>query len=776
MARRLATAALTLGCMHASVVAALGLGELRIESFLNEPLTATVDLLNTGGLHEDQIRVRLATSDDFEKLGMDRAYFLTSITFEITVDDRGNGKIILTSEDPVLEPYLDFLIEARWPSGRLLREYTVLVDPPVFDTVSPVVSATERVSEVEGGSGTSKKKPQTSAASSGTQVKTHKSDLPPGQMPQRDYGSDASTNPLAGNRYMIRRDETLWGIALKSKPEGTSVLQTMLDIQRLNPQAFIDGNINRIKAGYIIYLPASGDISSDDLASAQEEVRQQNQDWRDGVVRENRSPGPSLVISDEPESDSATGDVSGDADQTVSSAPGSNSSGEQEILDDNSDLADRLVAVEGQVETLERIVSLKDDQIAALQAALAEAGSSVEEDAASSESGEVDDATLTDSDLALRLAREAAEARAVAAESETPEPAVESPAPATPVATAPAPVVTPPEEGGNTLTYILGLLVAAAIAVFFFWRRRSGEESDDEQPTAPAGRDVFAGVKLQDSEVDLTAVDEPVSPEPTPQREPEPKTETEPASEPAEVEDGLKNESKASRGYGERKHDEYASDEAGDALAEADIYIAYGRYPQAVDLLKTAIENEPSNADYKVKLIELCAEMGTKDEAQQLYGELQSLGDSGALSRAEDILRSAGGGDWLTGVASPATDSSTAAEDAGLELMDDLDITADTGEVLEADFGELEIEVADEEDGEDELDLSSDFVDSSTENDEEDLVFAEGGNAMSTKLDLARAYLDMGDEDGAKQILEEVVLEGSESQKEEARALLERLD
>lgn len=778
MARRLATAALTLGCMHASVVAALGLGELKIESFLNEPLTATVDLLNTGGLHEDQIRVRLATSDDFEKLGMDRAYFLTSITFEITVDDQGNGKIILTSEDPVLEPYLDFLIEARWPTGRLLREYTVLVDPPVFDTVSPVVSATARVSEVEGGSGSSKKKPQTAAASTGTQVKTQKSDLASGQMPQRDYGSDASTTPLAGNRYMIRRDETLWGIALKSKPEGTSVHQTMLDIQRLNPQAFIDGNINRIKAGYIIYLPASGDISSDDLASAQEEVRQQNQDWRDGVVRQNRSPGPSLVITDEPESESAAGDGSGDADQAASSEPQSSSFEEQEILDDNADLADRLVAVEGQVETLERIVSLKDDQIAALQAALAEAGASVEEDIAGSASGDTDDATLSDSGSALRLAREAAEARAVAAESEPSESAAESPAPATPVATTPAPVVTPPEEGGNTLTYILGLLVAAAIAVFFFWRRRSGDESDDEQSTAPAARDVFAGVKLQDSEVDLTAEDEPVRAEPAPQPELETEAEpaSEPASEPAELAAELENESKANRGYGERKHDEYASDEAGDALAEADIYIAYGRYPQAVDLLKTAIENEPSNADYKVKLIELCAEMGSKDEAQQLYGELQSLGDSGALSRAEDILRSAGGGGWLADVASPATENSAEAEGAGLELMGDVDITADTGEILEADFGELEIEVADEEDGEDELDLSSDFVDSSTQNDEEDLVFAEGGNEMSTKLDLARAYLDMGDEDGAKQILEEVVMEGSESQKEEARALLERLD
>ena len=157
MARRLATAVLTLGCMHASVVAALGLGELRLESFLNEPLTATVDLLNTGGLHEEQIRVRLATSEDFEKLGIDRAYFLTSIQFEIVIDDRGNGKIIVTSEDPVLEPYLDFLIEARWPTGRLLREYTVLVDPPTFDE-TPIVSASQRVRETEGSSQDAKKR------------------------------------------------------------------------------------------------------------------------------------------------------------------------------------------------------------------------------------------------------------------------------------------------------------------------------------------------------------------------------------------------------------------------------------------------------------------------------------------------------------------------------------------------------------------------------------------------------------------------------------------
>ena len=139
---------------------ALGLGDIKLDSYLNEPLKAQVNLLNTGGLHEDQIRIRLATSDDFKRMGVDRAYFLTSISFDVQIDESGRAVIVLSSEDPVLEPYLDFIVEARWPSGRLLREYTVLVDPPVFDQSTPVVSASQRVAEVDGEPEPAKKKIQ----------------------------------------------------------------------------------------------------------------------------------------------------------------------------------------------------------------------------------------------------------------------------------------------------------------------------------------------------------------------------------------------------------------------------------------------------------------------------------------------------------------------------------------------------------------------------------------------------------------------------------------
>ena len=177
---------------------------------------------------------------------------------------------------------------------------------------------------------------------------------------------------------MIRRDETLWEIALRAKPEETSVHQTMLDIQRLNPAAFIDGNINRIKAGYIIYLPSASDISSDNFSAAQEEVRQQNQDWRDGVVRESPVAGPSLRISaDSTAEDLSTGnDAEGPVTSTSASVGGVLEDAERERVD----LAERVIAMEQQVETLERIVSLKDDQIAALQAALTEADPTVAAD------------------------------------------------------------------------------------------------------------------------------------------------------------------------------------------------------------------------------------------------------------------------------------------------------------------------------------------------------------------------------------------------------------
>ena len=138
--------ALTL--LYSSSVAAVGLGDLNLESYLNEPLQADVELLSIGRLGEEQIKVLLGSQEDFDRAGVPRDYFLLDLDFEIEIDDSGSGRVLITTQEKVNEPYLNFLVELRWPTGRLLREYTILLDPIVFSEGydSPVTEAiAERV-------------------------------------------------------------------------------------------------------------------------------------------------------------------------------------------------------------------------------------------------------------------------------------------------------------------------------------------------------------------------------------------------------------------------------------------------------------------------------------------------------------------------------------------------------------------------------------------------------------------------------------------------------
>jgi pilus assembly protein FimV len=730
---------------------------MTLGSYLNEPLSAQVDLLNVGGLHEDQIRVRLATTDDFKRMGVDRAYFLTSITFDVEIDDNGRARIVITSEDPVLEPYLDFIVEARWPSGRLLREYTVLVDPPVFDQSNPVISASSRVAEVDGEPEPPKKKSVTSSASSttGTRVDVRDSNLAPGDMPNRAFNSTTSPAPVAGTRYMIHRDDTLWDIASSARPAGASVYQTMLDIQRMNPNAFIGGNINQIKAGYIVYLPDESDISSADLSRALTEVREQNEAWREGKTTEpDYSSGPSLRISAEAEDAEAGGSAA-----SASMAANDAAMEDMEVAGlERVELESRLSSMEQQVETLQRIVNLKDEQIAALQGALAEGEAAADVEMPDTDAvqldvleGEIDDSSIEDSmplegepELAVLETEEVEEPVPEEVVEEVAEVVVEEPAPTADTASSAAPQEESPGFFSN-LWFVLGAVVLAVLG-FIFMRGRGADDDDDtiELEPAPAG-DVFADVELTEQALEVEEEVEAVVLE-------EELVEEDPVS--------------SSRGYGERKHDEYASDEASDALAEAEIYIAYGRYPQAIDLLKNALGNDPVNAGYRLKLLQLYMETGNRTAAIAELSELESIGDADSIAAGKAAL------DGSAAQPAPRADFATDGGEKDIELLTDSDAA------LESDFSGLEIEEPDTDISlEDELDLSADFEEAemASEAGEEDLVIAADSNGLSTKLDLARAYMDMGDDDGARQILEEVAAEGNEELQAEAKALLERI-
>lgn len=808
---------------------ALGLGEIEMQSFLNEPLRAEVELLDTRALTVDDIRIRLATGDDFDRLGVERSYFLTSIKFDIEVDEAsGRGVIRLSTDDAVLEPFIDLIIEARWPTGRLLREYTVLVDPPAFRQDVVTVSAVERLAQ-----DTNLEKPalatqpaqqqQQADRSARDGVALRESSLPAGQMPERAFSAETADMPRSGNRYMVKRDETLWQIASQGKPQGISVQQAMLEIQRLNPEAFINGNINQIKAGYIIYLPAAGEVSSDDLARALDEVREQNQEWRNARGAPGVTAAATLRVSADSSADtqarSSEPEASVDAPSNTENQAASAGSTRSSVMDaaagdvadatpagessGSSELAAQLDAMATRLDTLEQIVSLKDEQIATLEQAL----------------------------------REAREAAAVAAATPAAAPVVAATSPAQPSGSAASAPAT--QAGGIPWLPISGGLLALVAAVVLFLRRRAKNEDADtggrNARSTQEDDDVFAGVNLKTEsfeQVDSLDLDEDSAAAVALEADEEDSQAPKAADKAADKEGDSRG---GSRGYGERKHDDYIDEGAGgDALAEADIYIAYGRYLQAIELLDTAISSDPGNGAYRVKLIELYVDMGEEASAAEQLEELRKHGSPDSIARGEALL-----GATATAAAAPGFMSGTHEEPAAaMDLAEELDLEpasldadiADVSDALELSLDDAQTEdsvfesapVADddmdtiefahleiEEDGPldgsgddldfggageelgfggagEELDLSDALVfdeedvaqsvaPASDEADTEELLIADDADQMATKLDLARAYLDMGDSEGARGILEEVIEKGTEEQQQESRDLLTRI-
>ena len=805
----------------------------------------------------DDIRIRLAGSEDFDRLGVERSYFLTGIQFEVQADSTtGRGVILLSTEEAVLEPYLDFIIEARWPSGRLLREYTVLVDPPAFRQEMVTVSVAERVEAMtskppSGEPVQSTQSPRES--SSGDSVRLRESALPPGEMPERAFSTETASIPSAGKRYMVSRDETLWEIAAQARPEGITVQQAMLDIQRLNPEAFIDGNINLIKAGYIIYLPAAGEVNSDDLATALDEVRSQNEQWRarrvPGVtaaatLRVSAAPPPESArdasgsdqssMLAQPSRDAAEDSAAAAADRDGGRPEATESGAQESAAQDaappagastaSAELLAQLDAMSERLDTAEQIVAVKDEQIAALQQALREA-----------REGE----------------REAAAAAAAAQRS-------------APVAQQAAVL---PASGGIPWLPIAGGLLILLLAFIALVLRRA--RSPVGAAAAAAGRfrgdDVFTGVSLNKNA--LERAEEPRQPEVgeeavtalTERRDAE-------EAEDADVDVDEILDPGGSRGYGERRHDDYIDDAtAGDALAEADIYIAYGRYPQALELLTEAIKDEPANSAYRIKLIELYVDMGERQNAVEQFGELRAHGDASAIARAEELLGGMADTDTdadieqsgaepvdafsdlsaddeqLADASSAAPEAATttpeAAEQAAsfeadlpgddasvsepapagepeatpvsLESQDPLEFSledleaakpaespgsevsqapaseaAKDTQTLELDELDVVADSAEPAPGEEPFDFAdaltpaahSDVSVQGSAQGEEEVLIADDADQMATKLDLARAYLDMGDGESARGMLEEVADNGSAEQRQEARELLSRID
>ena len=410
--RELVVCLLCLAILAPRAASALDPGAIEARSAQYEPLDARIALHDVRAGDTGEIKVTLGSRSQFEIAGVARPFHLTLIEFTVVEQEDGLAYIQLRTDVPIIEPFLTFLINVDWPRGHAIRGYNLKLSSPARGTTGASVSrrtAPEGEREPEAAPAT----PAPSgpggipgAASSGEaspapEIRTADAAVPGSPPP-------ASSHTADGDAYgPVRPTDTLWAIALRFRPDDSiSAQRMMLALVEANPQAFDLRNVNGLNAGVILRIPTRDEIGLDDRAAIAE-VRRQNLAWKQN--RENLRtappravPAPDVPVSAAPSAGSTppapapappspdTGAQPGGRLEVVSpgTAPGAAAPEEEtdvqalrdelalamEAADakhlENEEITSRLVEAEKRIEDLYRLVTLKDDEIAALEAEL----------------------------------------------------------------------------------------------------------------------------------------------------------------------------------------------------------------------------------------------------------------------------------------------------------------------------------------------------------------------------------------------------------------------
>ena len=396
MVRKTALVTAMLGAF-ASQAIAMGLGEIQLHSALNQPLLAEIELLSPTAADLNDLRATLASREAYAKAGVERGFFHTKLRFEVIKRPNGTAAIKVTSHDPVREPYLDFLLEATWGSGQALREYTVLVDPPVL-MPAPAPEYEAPVTEYSA-----------SAPKSSAPV----------------YSGGGAASGLVDGEYHVSRNDTTWGVANTVRPDGSvSMEQVMISLLRANPNAFINQNINNLKAGQILRVPSREEMAAITHAAAVADVRAQTNQWRSGSAAA-PTPAASAAPSETPAAPASDAAVqAADADAQLKlvapkaeedTAAAKATTGDQSLDEirkeltlaseameaqrlENSDLSSRVKELEDQISKLHGLIELKDSEMARLAgtaAPTADGAAAPGTEAAPGEAAPTTDAELT---------------------------------------------------------------------------------------------------------------------------------------------------------------------------------------------------------------------------------------------------------------------------------------------------------------------------------------------------------------------------------------------
>jgi len=352
---------------------AVGLGQLRADSSINQPLSVRIQLTDLGSTPLDEINVAVADADNFERLGVDVVDNFPEIQITLGVDEAG-PYARLESASVIRTPYLEVVLDTRWPSGRVLTQHTILLDPPVFlDSEEADVADS----------------------------------APPGSAPRSDVVEEAVDASITSPRTVTTdRSSTLYSIAMASRPnQSVTVQQTMLAIQRLNPTSFGDGNINRLYAGEILRLPTEQQILQLSAAEALEAVLLQNQEAEINSVEQRQISEAAGIAAT-----AATGDQLSVVVTETAALEKENSVlgarieelenrlaiSQEELAKaarERVDFIARLEAIESQITAAQEIIKLQDAQLAELTQSLAAAAETRERETPPAARNTVDKAT-----------------------------------------------------------------------------------------------------------------------------------------------------------------------------------------------------------------------------------------------------------------------------------------------------------------------------------------------------------------------------------------------
>lgn len=738
---------LVLACGFASFAlsnyaSALGLGEVKLKSTLNQPLSAEVQLLDTKGLSPEQIIVSLASSADFERNGLDYVHFYTEFKFEVALDSPGGPVVRITSRNPVREPYLNFLVEARWTSGRLLREYTVLMDLPTYDDAAPqaVQAAKTAPSTAAQVSPPPAKRPDvaapiTQAASESANVPEEKPDI----IAEQDR--PAKKSKVASGTYgPVGDKDTLWDIALAVRPDSSaSVHQTMLALQRLNPDAFIRGNINLLKKGQVLRVPDAAEISTVSQSEAIRQFNVQQAEWSgSNATQGNTNLGAQLDASrrsagERAKSEAVTGRVKLEAPGSREKSAGGQGSGankgsgkalESELaatleeLDraksEKTELSSRVHDLEEQVKTMQRLVDVSNEKLRALQLNAGKqpdkTAATADKKAADGKAGDTKPADSNPADTKPVDAQTAANASQVnssaAATGVAVSSAAASAAPKKPAAK-PAPKPVKPEKTivdelfDNILWIGLGAVALLGLGGVLIARRRK-EQAEAEQNAA-------SSEELLAEEPNFDAFNP---------------HEEEVALEPSPDEMSLFDE-----------EDSTAVAETGDVVGEADIYIAYGKFDQAEEMLVNGLIKDPGSTDIRLKLLEVYSQTQNAAEFDKHYAALLPIAGALALSRAKELRANIPGIGEFNPEAARPEETTSFNEDFSLDDFDTAPASAPVAD--SSDDFEFDLDL------DDSSDLASDHFDGANEADSKNkLVSLDDDFSLELDLDDAPAKHD----------------------------------